>query len=761
MKKVLSILLVVALVATLFAGCGGDPSASVAPTDPAVSATPSAEPTTVAPTVDPKIAWKSNWKKGDALATINVYDTVNYLAVWGALTKYRMSEYGLKFGAAIAPVLNDQISINKYELIKTEAGRSTYTTAIVNLFLDPETTPDLMPALYASNTGVGAVFKQIGPDYLVDLAPHLEEGGVLYDYVKYLWKEMNTTGFWDAAKEALKAEDGAIYAIPRQEYTPTKRLIHFNWAAFAEMGIDAPTTLAELEAALAAWVAAGHNGFMFNQEWVTIDSIIAPIANMYGIDFDSGFNWKEMNGEPMFAYYFPQYLNVLQTVNKFAANGWVLESSEKAGHIAMCTDLTTDAKLAGGWGDAWNYLNNALMMYGEVWHGYGLQSSDYGWQWEPIAAEGYTASVTAESAFDYCYIAITNRQVTTEDEAGYSVPLRIMEYVNSCCSLEGDINYFHGKVGSPFAPSFFESGNQIWVTYEDENGVKTEYLRGNALADRFSQFGDDATLPDWKGVRPFLRTIHPLYTWVYDVCNGFQSGDWQARPAWGFNTSKDSVTVDETTWNFDEVYDLTKDEWVVAGASKREEVPSNMSEWEYYVEKASKPVEEGGYGITDFMYDYSADDKLWILDSGAYKEGISMFADVSRFPMGLTIYRFNESQHKCYPRLDEMNKYATENNVFIYNGFFAGVTEVLSGKEASAMMNKMNTIQKLAKDFTIAYLSGTKGDSDWQAYIDSLTDAGIEEVFEFYKYNTTTNVTEAKEGVKSMSYVIEYWKTKG
>ena len=136
-----------------------------------------------------------------------------------------------------------------------------------------------------------------------------------------------------------------------------------------------------------------------------------------------------------------------------------------------------------------------------------------------------------------------------------------------------------------------------------------------------------------------------------------------------------------------------------------------------------------------------------------------MFADVSRFPMGLTIYRFNESQHKCYPRLDEMNKYANENNVFIYNGFFSGVTEVLSGKDASAMMNKMNTIQRLAKEFTIAYLSGTKTDSDWLDYIKSLTDAGIEEVFEFYQFNTTTNVTEAKEGVKSMSYVLEYWKS--
>jgi hypothetical protein len=105
----------------------------------------------------------------------------------------------------------------------------------------------------------------------------------------------------------------------------------------------------------------------------------------------------------------------------------------------MCTDLATDAKLAGGWGDAWNYLNNALMLYGEVWHGYGLQCSDYGWQDQAISAEGYTAAISGESAFDYCYLAITNRQVTSEDEAGYDVPLRIMSYWNSTCNEEAYI----------------------------------------------------------------------------------------------------------------------------------------------------------------------------------------------------------------------------------------------------------------------------------------------------------------------------------
>ena len=756
-KKVLSILLVVALVATLFAGCGGDPS--VAPTvDPSASVQPtvSAEPTTAAPTKDPKIAWKSSWKAGDALAEINVYDTPNYLAEWNTWSKYLLSQHGLKMGAVIAPVLGDQISIGKYELIKTDAGRQTYATAIANLFLDASTTPDFMPALYASNTVQGAVFKDssFGPNYLVDLAPHIEEGGALHEYITWVWETKGDINYWNQAKESLKTADGAIYALPRLEYTPIKRLIHFNWAAFETMGREIPTTLAGLEDALAAWVADGHNGFMFNQEWVTIDSIITPIANAYGIDFNSGFNWTEMNGDPMFSYYFPEYLKVLQTVNKWAKNGWVLESSEVAGHVAMCTDLKTDAKLAGGWGDAWNYLNNALMMYGEVWHGYGLQSSDYGWLEKPIAADGYTDAVSGESGFDYCYLAITNRQVTTEDEAGYDVPLRIMSYWNDMCDYESYVNVALGRVGVPFAPTFLEAGNYIYVTHD--NGE--QYLRGSSLADRFDQRDEDPSKPLWQAGKALWRTVHPLYTWVFDVCNGFQSGDWVPRANWNFHLGTGDRPEDENTGNFDEAWDVTKDEWVTVGASQLEEVPADKSEWQYFAEKASKPAEEGGYGITEFMYDYSENDRLWLLHNDAYSGGMDMFADVSAFPMGLTIYRFNESQHKCYPRLEMVKEFAAENNTVIYNGFFPAVTEVLSGKDASAMLNKISTIQQLAKSFTIDYLSGKKSDSDWTAYIKSLQDAGIEEVYEFYAATATTFVTETKEGVHSMSYAIDYWK---
>jgi len=752
-KKVLSILLVVALVATLFAGCGGDPSASVAPsTDPSASVQPSAEPTTAAPTKDPKIAWKSSWNEGDALVEINVYDTTNYLAEWQAYSRYLLSQHGLKLGAAIAPVLSDQISINKYELIKTEQGRATYASAIANLFLDEATTPDFMPALYATNTVQGAVFKEssLGPNFLVDLAPHIEEGGALHEYITWVWETKGDINYWNKAKEALKTADGAIYALPRLEYTPIKRLIHFNWSAFVEMGREMPTTLSELEDALAAWVADGHNGFMFNQEWITIDSIIQPIANAYGIEFNSGFNWKEMNGEPMFSYYFPEYLEVLKTVNKWAANGWLLESSEVAGHVAMCTDLATDAKLAGGWGDAWNYLNNALMMYGEVWHGYGLQCADYGWQDKAISAEGYTAAISGESAFDYCYLAITNRQVTSEDEAGYDVPLRIMSYWNSICDEESYINVCHGQIGVPFAPSFEQSGVQIWVEHDDGN----KYLRGSSLADRFDMRDEDESKPLWQSGKKLFRQVHPLYTWVFDVCNGFQSGDWVPRAAWGFNLTADDLTLDEETWNFDEAYDITKDEWVVPGASKREEVPADKSEWQYYAELASKPVEEGGYGITDFWYDYTEDDRLWVL-RGSHSGGMDMFADVSAFPMGYTIYRFNESQHKCYPRLEQMEAWGAEQGTIIYNGYFPGVTEVLSGKEAAAMNTKINNLSSIAKSFTIDYLSGKKTDNDWNAYIKSLEDAGIKDVYEFYAATATVFMTEHKEGVYSMSSIIK------
>ena len=102
-----------------------------------------------------------------------------------------------------------------------------------------------------------------------------------------------------------------------------------------------------------------------------------------------------------------------------------------------------------------------------------------------------------------------------------------------------------------------------------------------------------------------------------------------------------------------------------------------------------------------------------------------------------------------------MEAWGAEQGTIIYNGYFPGVTEVLSGKEAAAMNTKINNISSIAKSFTIDYLSGKKTNADWNAYIKSLEDNGIKEVYEFYAATATVFMTEHKEGVYSMSALID------
>lgn len=755
MKKVLSILLVIAMSVALFAGCGENPSQS--PSDansPAASIT--ATPTSNEPTKDPKSSWSATFNKGDALVSVNVYDTTNYLAQWGVGTKVMMAKEGLKLGTIISPVLSDQISINNYSLLKTDSGRSSYVAAISNLFLSADTTPDIMPGLYATNTGTEAIFKgTIGKKYLVNLAPFLEEGAALDNYVSYVWGDnYGDASYWETVKEALMTEEGEIFAIPRLEYTPVKRLVFFNTEALEDMTRNQPTTLADLEDALAAWTAEGNPGFVFNPEWMTIESIITPIANMYGIDFDSSFDWKEMNGEPMFSYYYPEYLETLKTVNKWAANGWVTNAKDNAGHIAMCGDLATDGNV-DSYGTAEDLAKHGLAMYGEAWHGYKLRD-DRLWQSSTISAAGYTAAVTAESAVDYNYFAITKRSVTADTEEGYATVLKIMNYVNSTLNFEAYINATFGKEGVCFADTWEESGSYVWVEKDGK-----QYVRSLGGSDRYTMQYDNIEDPFWKQGKAFYRTLHPLYTWVLDVCNGFKSGDGVWRSAWGFdkmsmNDQEGLVQAEDGSFNFDEVCDLTWDEWSVPGMSKRDEVPSDMSEWGYYAALASKPESEGGYGITEFKYGTYTEGvtKMWTRDG--YSGGITWFADVTAFPMQYTIYYMNESQSTMYPIREALEKTVDYNgtNTIIAPGFFPSASEVLSGSEASDMALKMESLKMLAKNFTIDFLSGKKGENDWVAYTKSLKDAGIEEVYEFYVHNAYSFTTKHKDGTKSMSDVL-------
>ncbi len=764
MKKVLSILLVIAMAATLFAGCGTEPTPTPSETEPdatpSASATETTSPTTTEPTKDPKTSWTSSWKDGDALTEIIIYDDDNYLTRWGVGTKIKLAEYGLKMGTAIAPVLDDRISMGKgFGLVKTDDGRDAYLTELATMFTESENKPDVLPALYASNVGTGAAFK-VKSIYknLVNLAPFIEEGGALGNYVDFVWNnQFGNVEYWETAKEALMV-DGALYVLPRVEMLPYKNFLMFNQDALTALNISTPKTLAELESALERWVAEGNAGFVFNPDDISIENILTPIANMYGLDFSVGFDWKEKNGEPIFSYYFPEYRNVLETASKWAKNGWVLESATKAGCLAMCEDLASDANISNR-EDARQLATSGLVLYGGTATGNYLTGKYDGsavWTNTTVSAAGYDAAITGESAFDYVYFAIGNASVTAETEEGYATVLQIMAYFNDTLTEKAYIEYAQGWEGIPFAETFEQSGSWVYVTYDDGK----QYCRTVNGDDRFSMNNkDDADLPMWQAGRKFYRTLHPLYTWLFDVCNSFKSGDGVWRSAWGFDkdANKDEIIYSSTDNNYDEIFDITQDSWITPGQSTVEEVPADMSEWEYFAKKASLPESEGGYGITEFMYDYNENQKLWMPRTGYQRWGTDWHADITGFPMRYTIYFMNESQSRNYPNKDIVVAATGVDgtNSQIMAGFFPAPTEVLSGAEASEMNLKIKQLSSVAKQFTIDYLSGKKGNNDWDAYIKNLEEIGIKEVYDFYNDYAYTFNTQNKDGVKSMSSVLK------
>ena len=737
-KKVLSILLVIALTATLFAGCGEEPSASVDP-GKSPAASESVNPTTPTPETPPpptKADWRSDFVEGGELAGIIIYDDVNYLSSWDGATIATLAEVGLKIDAKIAPVNSEVLSINKYDGLLTKEGRDSYVSNLTNIFTDSATMPDFLPALYASNVGTDVAFKQLGPTFLVDLNPFLEEGGALTPYIDWVWTEkMGNTEYFQNAKVALETPNGELYALPRAEFMVEKAALIFNTSALEDLGLEFPETWEDVEEALAAYKAANPDnyGFIHNMEVPTIDSILTPIANAYGLDFDASFAWKEQNGAPLFSYIDDAYLKVLQTAKKFAENGWVLTDPDMEGAVIAGWDCSNnvDNILKGKIKDErWSLASGELMMYGDAWHRYHLGVGDEGyWTDHGIAVDGYKAAISGGSAFDYCYLAISRKSVTADTEEGYETVLRIMNYMTKFCSVEGYMQKCFGKQGIPFADSWAESGNFVWVKHD--NGQ--EYIRFSDGNDRFDMRSEDTTLPMWKAGKPFFETLSPLYTWLFQVCNGFKTGDHQWRSQYNFGKE----------WNKDmtaEELDVTMDEWL-AGEQYTTEIVENedgtqsevqvrVKNWSYYIDENHSPYVQDGHV---FPYPATENTRLWAW--GGRSGGIDFFADVSAFPMQYTIYSFNESQTQQYPIMKELVADVKANGNLIYDAFLPAANEVLSGKEASMMQIKIDNLTKIAKNFTVDYLSGAKGDSDWDAYVKSLNDAGYQDVYDFYAAN--------------------------
>ncbi len=458
MKKLLPMLLIMAMVGAFFAGCGG---------------------TTKTP--EPTLRDKEVPTYEGGVMEFTVYDNSDFQARWNInVAEILETKYKLKVSNNIPAVAQTDMSSKAY--------RELYTSQISALFSDPETVPDFMPALKGSATGADGVWKTIGQKYLLDFNPFLEEGQMLENYVSWVWGAegtelgLHTDGreYWEEAKACLEVE-GALYVLPRRETRPIDTFLGYSETNLKKIGYTldtTPTTWDGFVELLQQYnnMDEGSSGRIpLVAEQSKASNIIAFVASTYGLEFTEGFEWKQKNGEPLWTYYWDEYLEILKDVKDLAEKGLV-QTDKKAGKGVI---LNYDFDPNGAQYIMNKGKSNQAYQKGYAIAGYNTPTAfgsyaSYGGQslteWHvsgrAVSQEGYQYALSGGSQFDGqiqvggCggYIAI--------NKTNYELALRLVDYISASASDEGYLEYVFGREGSIFANSWQEAGNIIY----DENG---------------------------------------------------------------------------------------------------------------------------------------------------------------------------------------------------------------------------------------------------------------------------------------------------
>ncbi len=469
MKKTLSILLVLALVAVLFSGC-----------TPKKTDNPDATPTPAVQNglkIDPQYS-DSKDENGvwSDVITFNVFNTEDYQTRWSEYSKAWMLEnFHIKVGYVIPAITGfaNTWNICQNKMMEDPANRAEYNSKLASLFIAEKTRPDYLPSVYASCVGTDGAWFTIS-DYLVDLAPYLVEGGALYDtYVNWLWAE--DKDYWEQMKVSLMDENEHLYVIPRREKMPVQTYLGFATSTLKTLGIsweDKPTDWDGFVEYLRKYMAlqsVGNEGQFYKTAFRTNEEngadLLQFVATTYGLDFNADFSWTTKNGEPLWTYYWDEYLEILKDVNMLAAEELVLTNAEEETCIANYTLEKTDATYkasisgqdqAGAFSGAAGYAREDKF----AWWSADARS-DMTWSvsdtW--VTHDGYEYSVVGGSQFDSNYLAIGNT-------LGDVFTSRIIDFWNYSLTDEGFLRYQFGVYGTPFADTLEEAGNYIF----DEDG---------------------------------------------------------------------------------------------------------------------------------------------------------------------------------------------------------------------------------------------------------------------------------------------------
>ncbi len=705
MKRLIALILSVLLLTAFWSGCTqsgtATPEGTLLPTSsPIATLDPSPEES---PDVEPTPEEKDNFSNAkpvystvrdesgmwDDVITFNVFNTDDYETRWSEYSKQWMLEsFHIKVGYIIPPINGFestwQVSSNK--LMDDPVARDDYRVKLVSLFLSEATRPDYLPAVYASCIGSDGAWFSL-EEYLVDLAPYLEEGGSLYDgYVRWLWGD--NVEYWEEMKTALVTNLGQLFVIPRREIMPVQKYLGYSFTALDMLGIewdDKPTDwdgfyemLLQYKTLREEMCLEGeeYNGVSFRTYEENGADLIEFIATTYGLDFNADFSWTTKNGEPLWTYYWDEYLEILKKVKTLAANELVLTNINEKGYIANYTlDRSDISYLESVRSQEDTGMFSGIAAYATAeW--FSAHSTNYGdgnvWQvsdtW--ISQDGCTYSLTGGSEFDSNYLAIGNA-------LGNEFVNRIIDFWNASLSDEGYLRYQFGQKGIPFADTIEEAGNYLF----DEEG--------------------NVVFSNHSNLIPFEKNDD--YEW------------WRTR----------------------------NEDWWYSRSGYYYQYISKMNSSLY-----SSIMAGDGTTLADYLGINKT--LVWENDSSQFRCGTWFYADVTAYPNRKTAYWPMESMARYEQNIKTVLSEAKENNSVCYKGFYKSTRELL-GKDSGDMTRKINHLQSLAMDFTLKFLSDEANEAGWVNYIRSIQEAGYQDVYDFYCRALYGCVTDYREDVLSQS----------
>lgn len=474
MKKLFAVLLILLMVATVFAGCEEPKKTGDA------SATSSFEPPWITPGAE-VFEFKSF---GQGINNVTLL-----LEMWNLKQ------------TSVVPQVEGNVSGN-------EDDQAVYKANIINLFSVDSNAPDFMTK-FESNWGAQGAYVDLGAaGKLVDFNEYWD---LLPDYESRIWGA-DKSG-WEFTKKLMSTADGKMYALPKKNSAMAHYVNIVDYAFLETLGVDElPADWDEFYNLMLTSKTSKGNEIVV--PWTTYDGsrhyILNPIANSYGIACNPNYIWETMNGEPFWPFIWEEYLMTLETLQEMV-NDKLVQSSPTNSAILGQND--------NGLPDVWsqNITNGTSYLIYERYETIpkdiqGIAPANTKWAISKVqpAHKGYKSSGEFFSPIGFSNIAIHTKLGTAFAE-------RMCAFINYFSTLDGEYQYTFGikdksyKINSDGKVEFilYAAGKTTDIRPQPIGSglAAADYCYGISLREGFQPYGEYTIYPDaiWDAYPDYVK----------------------------------------------------------------------------------------------------------------------------------------------------------------------------------------------------------------------------------------------------------------